>query len=74
LIFIKQINLILSITVNGEEIEFSDGFTDLHTVSYKNILESKGYDLADARPSICIVHSIINKRPIGKTGEHHLFV
>lgn len=63
-----------SITVNGEEIEFSGGFTDLHTVSYQNILEGKGYGLSDARPSVYIVHSIRNKKPIGKTGDHHPFV
>ena len=63
-----------SLTMNGEEIEFSDGFTDLHTVSYKNILEGKGYGLADARPSIYIVHSIRNKKPIGKTGDYHPFI
>ena len=63
-----------SITVNGEEIEFSGGFTDLHTVSYQNILEGKGYGLADARPSVYIVHSIRNKKPIRKTGEFHPFV
>lgn len=63
-----------SITVNGEEIEFSGGFTDLHTVSYQNILEGKGYGLADARPSVYILHSIRNKKPIGKTGDYHPFV
>lgn len=63
-----------SITVKGEEIEFSGGFTDLHTVSYQNILEGKGYGLADARPSVYIVHSIRNKKPIGKTGDYHPFV
>ena len=63
-----------SITVNGEEIEFSGGFTDLHTVSYQNILEGKGYGLTDARPSVYIVHSIRNKKPIGKTGDYHPFV
>ena len=63
-----------SITVNNEEIEFSGGFTDLHTVSYQNILEGKGYGLADARPSVYIVHSLRNKKPIGKTGEYHPFV
>jgi len=63
-----------SITVNGEEIEFSGGFTDLHTVSYQSILEGKGYGLKDARPSVYIVHSIRNKKPIGKTGDYHPFV
>lgn len=47
-----------SLTMNGQEIEFSDGFTDLHTVSYQNILDGKGYGLADARKSIQIVHEI----------------
>ncbi len=63
-----------SITVNGEEIEFSGGFTDLHTVSYQNILEGRGYGLRDARPSVNIVHSIRDKKPIGKTGDYHSFV
>ena len=63
-----------SITVNGEEIEFSDGFTDLHTTSYQNILAGKGYGLADARPSIYIVHSIRNKKPVGRTGDFHPYV
>jgi UDP-N-acetyl-2-amino-2-deoxyglucuronate dehydrogenase len=63
-----------SLTMNGEEIEFSDGFTDLHTSSYKYIIDGKGYGLADARPSIYIVHSIRNKKPIGKTGEYHPFI
>lgn len=63
-----------SIIVNGEEIEFSGGFQDLHTVSYQNILEGKGYGLEDARHSICIVQTIRNKKPIGKIGDVHPFV
>jgi UDP-N-acetyl-2-amino-2-deoxyglucuronate dehydrogenase len=63
-----------SITVNGEEVEFSDGFGDLHTVSYKNILEGKGYGLEHARPSIEIVQAIRNKKTVGKTGDYHPFV
>ena len=63
-----------SITVNGEEIEFSGGFTDLHTVSYQHILEGKGYGLADARTSISIVQAIRNTKPVGKTGDYHPFV
>lgn len=63
-----------SITIDGEEIEFSGGFTDLHTLSYQNIIEDKGYGLVDAKPSIYIVHSIRNTKPIGKVGEYHPFV
>jgi UDP-N-acetyl-2-amino-2-deoxyglucuronate dehydrogenase len=49
-----------SVTCNGEEIEFSDGFTDLHTLSYRQILLGKGFSLQDARPSIELVHLIRN--------------
>jgi UDP-N-acetyl-2-amino-2-deoxyglucuronate dehydrogenase len=41
-----------SITVDGKEIEFSGGFTDLHTVTYQNILQGNGYGIDDARESI----------------------
>lgn len=63
-----------SITVDGEEIEFSEGFTDLHTVSYREILNGNGYGLDDARHSIEIVQNIRNQKPIGKTDESHPFV
>ncbi|MDG1314816.1 MAG: Gfo/Idh/MocA family oxidoreductase, partial [Flavobacteriaceae bacterium] len=47
-----------SLSIEGEDIEFSKGFTDLHTVSYQKILEGNGYGLADARNSIEIVSEI----------------
>ncbi len=49
-----------SIKVEGAEIEFSEGFTDLHTRSYQKILEGEGFRLSDARTSIEIVHAIRN--------------
>lgn len=70
----KQQTTFRSITVNGEEVEFSEGFTDLHTVSYKNIIEGTGYGLGHARPSIQIVQAIRNQKPIGKTEVSHPFV
>ena len=60
-----------SITVDGKEIEFSGGFTDLHTVSYEKILEGKGYGLEAARKSIQTVYTIRNTEPIGLKGEYH---
>ena len=63
-----------SITVDGQEIEFSDGFTDLHTVSYQHILNGTGFGLADARQSVVIVENIRNKRPVGRTGDFHPMV
>lgn len=47
-----------SITVDGEEIEFSGGFTDLHTLVYQKTLAGEGFGLDDARPSIELVHQI----------------
>jgi UDP-N-acetyl-2-amino-2-deoxyglucuronate dehydrogenase len=47
-----------SMTVDGEEINFTEGFTDLHTRLYEEILEGRGFGIADARPSIELVHSI----------------
>ena len=47
-----------SITVNGEEIEFTDGFTDLHTRVYEETLAGRRFGIADARPSIDFVHHV----------------
>lgn len=47
-----------SITIDGEELEFSDGFADLHTRSYEEILAGRGFVIDDARPSIELVHTI----------------
>ena len=51
-----------TLSIEGEEIEFSKGFTDLHTVSYQHILDGKGYGLADAKSSIEIVSEIRNQK------------
>ena len=60
-----------SITINGEEFEFSEGFTDLHTGIYEGIMDGKGYGLEDARQAIEIVHTIRNTKPIGLKGMYH---
>ncbi len=60
-----------SITVDGEEIEFSGGFTDLHTRSYEAILEGRGFGIEDAATAIQIVHDIRNARPVGLKGDYH---
>jgi UDP-N-acetyl-2-amino-2-deoxyglucuronate dehydrogenase len=62
-----------SITVEGEEIEFSGGFTDLHTKSYEAVLEGNGFGLMEAKTSIDIVHDIRNSTPIGLKGDYHPF-
>jgi UDP-N-acetyl-2-amino-2-deoxyglucuronate dehydrogenase len=60
-----------SISVDGEKFEFSDGFTDLHTLVYKEIIAGKGFGLTDSRPSIETVYNIRNSSPIGLKGEYH---
>ena len=61
-----------SITVDGEEIEFSGGFTDLHTVVYRDILEGKGFGISAARPSIELVQRIRQALPVnGATDTRH---
>ena len=60
-----------SITMEGEEIEFSGGFTDLHTESYKDILAGKGFGIREARKSIEIVHDIRSTQPLGLKGDYH---
>ena len=62
-----------SITVDGKEIEFSDGFTELHTRSYEEILKGKGFGLDEVYNSIEIVSQIRKKEPIGLKGEYHPF-
>lgn len=51
-----------SLKIGDREIEFSDGFTDLHTACYRQILEGKGFGLEDARPSIEVVHAFRKNR------------
>jgi UDP-N-acetyl-2-amino-2-deoxyglucuronate dehydrogenase len=60
-----------SITVDGSEIEFSDGFTDLHTRVYEQTLAGRGYGIADARPSIQLVHDIRQLPVATSTGDAH---
>lgn len=60
-----------SIKVDGEELEFSKGFADLHTESYRHIIAGKGFGIDDARTSIEIVHDIRNQVPTGLKGAYH---
>jgi UDP-N-acetyl-2-amino-2-deoxyglucuronate dehydrogenase len=47
-----------SITVDDEEVDFTEGFADLHTLLYEEVLRGRGFGIADARPSIDLVHRI----------------
>ena len=64
-----------NIDIRGEPLEFSDGFTDLHTISYAEILAGRGYGLEDARHCIETVHAIRTAMPhISTLREMHPFV
>ncbi len=63
-----------SITVDGKEIEFSKGFTDLHTVTYQEILAGRGFGLKEARQSVETAYIIRNAKPEGPHGDYHPFL
>ncbi|MNQ90410.1 UDP-N-acetyl-2-amino-2-deoxy-D-glucuronate oxidase [compost metagenome] len=64
-----------SITVNGEEMEFSEGFTDLHTTSYQEILAGRGYGIEDARHCVETVNTIRSATIVSaQNDEAHPFV
>jgi UDP-N-acetyl-2-amino-2-deoxyglucuronate dehydrogenase len=63
-----------TITVDGEEIEFSEGFTDLHTLTYKEIIAGRGFGLNDARQSVETAYTIRNSAPLGLKGDYHPFL
>ena len=60
-----------TIMIDGEEFEFSQGFTELHTKSYQKILAGEGFRVSEARNCINIVHTIRNAAPVGLKGDYH---
>ncbi|WP_416771731.1 UDP-N-acetyl-2-amino-2-deoxy-D-glucuronate oxidase [Pseudomonas sp. RHF3.3-3] len=64
-----------SITVDGEEMEFSEGFTDLHTTSYREILAGRGYGIEDARHCVETVNTIRSSAVVApQSDEGHPFL
>lgn len=60
-----------TIMIDGEEFEFSEGFTELHTKSYQHILDGNGFRISEAKKCIEIVSNIRNSTPIGLQGDYH---
>ena len=60
-----------SIKIEGGELEFSDGFADLHTNSYEKILSGEGFHIGETLAAIEIVHDIRHANPIGLQGDYH---
>jgi UDP-N-acetyl-2-amino-2-deoxyglucuronate dehydrogenase len=67
----KNIRTFRSMTVDNSSIEFSEGFADLHTKSYEEILQGKGFGLHESEPSIQLVYEIRNTTPVGLSGDYH---
>ena len=60
-----------SLSLQGEEFAFSDGFNDLHTLSYTKILNNEGFSCEDSRKAIELTYHIRNATPIGLQGDYH---
>ena len=70
----KGMRTFRSITVDNKEVEFSGGFTDLHTITYQNILNGNGFGIDVARESIELTNFVRNSKPVGLRGEYHPFL
>ncbi len=70
---IKSQRTFRSITIDNKELEFSEGFTELHNKSYEEILKGNGFGIQEARKSIETVFSIRNAVPIGLKDDYHPF-
>ena len=60
-----------TLSIDGDEFEFSQGFTELHTRSYEKILAGEGFRISEARPCIELISQIRNATPIGLKGDYH---
>lgn len=67
----KGVRTYRTIMVDGSEFEFSDGFTELHTESYRKILFGEGFRISEARNCIQIVSDIRHATPVGLVGDYH---
>lgn len=63
-----------SLQIDGSEVEFTDGFENLHTVVYRESLAGRGFSIADVRPSIELVHTIRTEKLSPNAGIVHPFV
>lgn len=62
-----------SMTIDGEEIEFSGGFTELHTDSYRDVLNGGGFRIEESRQAIETVYDIRHAEVVGLKGDYHPF-
>ena len=60
-----------NINIDGKDLEFSHGFTDLHTKVYEQIFNGNGYSIDDVKDGISLAHEIRNQKPVGLVGDFH---
>jgi UDP-N-acetyl-2-amino-2-deoxyglucuronate dehydrogenase len=60
-----------SLEINGQSIEFSEGFADLHTASYRQILAGQGFRISDTRAAIELAYAIRHAKPATLSGDYH---
>lgn len=63
-----------NITVNGDDLEFSDGFVDLHSQSYSHIIAGNGYGVYEARQAVEIVERLRHMDPVVGASDLHPFL
>jgi len=63
-----------SLTIDNKEFEFSEGFTDLHTLSYQDILSGNGFHIRDAYTYVSLCHDIRSRKAEGLKGDYHPFL
>jgi len=63
-----------SLTIDNQDFDFSDGFTDLHTISYQKILSGNGFRIADAYQYVTLCNEIRSRKPEGLKGDYHPFL
>jgi UDP-N-acetyl-2-amino-2-deoxyglucuronate dehydrogenase len=69
----KGVSTFRSISVDGKEIQFSEGFTDLHTRVYEETLKGNGFGIEDARPSIILVQKLRSATVVESKENIHPF-
>jgi UDP-N-acetyl-2-amino-2-deoxyglucuronate dehydrogenase len=70
-VFKKGLRTYRSITIDNQDLEFSGGFTDLHTISYQEILAGRGFGLEENRVAVETVAHIRNAKPVSDNGDSH---
>jgi UDP-N-acetyl-2-amino-2-deoxyglucuronate dehydrogenase len=69
----KGKNTYRSLTIDQEEVEFSHGFSDLHTNSYQKIIAGEGFKISETTRALHLVSDIRSTKPVGLVGEYHPF-